>query len=235
MTETVRLTHKERVMKLDADQHTLRPGVARYIGGRRGFIDGALPPVGFVAVNAIAGTFMARPDALRAAITTAVGTGLALVALRLTRREPLQQAFRGLIGLAIAALFAARSGEARSFFLPGIYVDAAWAAILATSILLGRPLIGFVHATVFGRGSGWRHDTRLRRAFAIVTLGWAGMYATRALVQAAFYRADEAGLLAASKLILGWPLTLVAIAMTLMYVRRATPLTNRSVTWRTEA
>jgi hypothetical protein len=48
------------------------------------------------------------------------------------------------------------------------------------------------------------------------------------LVQAGFYRADEAGLLAASKLILGWPLTLVAVALTLMYVRRATPLTNGS-------
>jgi hypothetical protein len=209
-------------------QHTLRPGIARYIGGRRGFIDGALPPVGFVAVNAVTGAFLARPDALRAAIATAVGTGLALVALRLARREPLQQAFRGLIGLAIAAVFAARTGEARDFFLPGIYVDAAWAAILATSIVAGRPLIGFVHAALFGRGAGWRSDTRLRRAFAIVTLGWAAVYATRALVQAGFYQADEAGLLAASKLILGWPLTLLAVGLTLMYVRRATPDTNGS-------
>jgi len=212
----------------DAGQHTLRPGIARYIGGRRGFIDGVLPPVGFVAVNAVTGAFLARPDALRAAIATAVGTGLALVALRLARREPLQQAFRGLIGLAIAAVFAARTGEARDFFLPGIYVDAAWAAILATSIVAGRPLVGFVHAALFGRGAGWRSDTRLRRAFAIVTLGWAAVYATRALVQAGFYQADEAGLLAASKLILGWPLTLLAVGLTLMYVRRVTPDTNGS-------
>ena len=212
----------------DLGQHRLRPGVARYIGGRRGFVDGALPPVGFVAVNAVAGAFLARPDALRAAIATAVGTGLALVALRLARREPLQQAFRGLIGLAIAAVFAARTGEARDFFLPGIYVDAAWAAILAGSIVLGRPLIGFVHAALFGRGAGWRRDMRLRRVFAIVTLGWATVYATRALVQAGFYQAGEAGLLAASKLVLGWPLTLVAVALTLMYVRRATPLTTGS-------
>jgi hypothetical protein len=187
-----------------------------------------LPPVGFVAVNAVTGAFLARPDALRAAIATAVGTGLALVALRLARREPLQQAFRGLIGLAIAAVFAARTGEARDFFLPGIYVDAAWAAILATSIVAGRPLVGFVHAALFGRGAGWRSDTRLRRAFAIVTLGWAAVYATRALVQAGFYQADEAGLLAASKLILGWPLTLLAVGLTLMYVRRVTPDTNGS-------
>lgn len=201
---------------------TLRPAVARYIGGRRGFVDGALPPVGFVAVNALASAFMPRPDALKAAIATAVGTGLALLALRLARREPLQQAVRGLIGLALAAVFAARSGEARSFFLPGIYVDAAWAAILAGSILVGRPLIGSIHAAIFGRGAAWRRDAGLRRAFALVTLGWSAVYATRALVQAGFYRADEAGLLAASKLVLGWPLTILAVVLTLTYVRRAT-------------
>ena len=212
----------------DPGQHTLRPGIARYIGGRRGFVDGALPPVGFVAVNAAAGAFMARPDALRAAIATAVGTGLALVALRLARREPLQQALRGLVGLGIAAVFAARTGEARDFFLPGIYVDAAWAAVLATSIVGGRPLIGFVYAALFGRGAGWRRDARLRRAFALLTLGWSAVYATRAVVQAGFYSANEAGLLAASKLILGWPLTLVAVALTLIYVRRATPLSDGS-------
>ena len=109
-------------------QHALRPGIARYIGGRRGFIDGALPPMGFVAVNAVAGAVLARPDALRAALATAVGTGLALVTLRIARREPLQQAFRGLVGLAVAAVFAARTGEARDFFLPA-----------SMSTLPGRP------------------------------------------------------------------------------------------------
>jgi hypothetical protein len=201
----------------------LKPGIARYIGGRRGFIDGALPPVGFVAVNAAAGAFLSRPEALQAAIATAVGIGLVLVALRLARREPLQQAVRGLVGLAVAAVFAAQSGEPRSFFLPGIWVDVAWAVALTGSILVGRPLIGLAYAALFGRGSDWRVNQRLRRVFALVTLGWAGIYATRALVQAVFYQADDAGLLAASKLLLGWPLTLVALMMTLRYIRRATP------------
>ena len=201
----------------------LRPGIARYVGGRRGFIDGALPPVGFVAVNAAAGAVLSRPDALRAGIAAAVGIGVVLVALRLVRREPLQQAVRGIVGLAVAAVFAALSGEPRSFFLPGIWIDAAWAVALAASIIVGRPLIGFAYAALFGRGAGWRADHRLRRAFALVTLGWAGIYATRAFVQAVFYQADEAGLLAASKLLLGWPLTLVALLVTLRYVRRATP------------
>jgi hypothetical protein len=223
-------SHPTTLLEHDmSDSFTPRPAVSRYIGGRRGFIDGALPPVGFVAVNAVAGAFLSRPDALRAAVATAVGTGIALIALRLARREPLQQAVRGMVGLGIAAVFAARSGEARSFFLPGIYVDAAWAALLAASIVVGRPLIGFVHAAVLGRDTRWRRDTRLRRAFAVITLGWAAVYATRAVVQAIFYSADEAGLLVASKLVLGWPLTGAAVALTLVHVRRATPRTEGPV------
>ena len=42
------------------------------------------------------------------------------------------------------------------------------------------------------------------------------------------FKSRKAGLLAASKLILGWPLTLVAVALTLIYVRRATPLSDGS-------
>jgi hypothetical protein len=205
----------------DPGQHRLRPGIARYIGGRRGFVDGALPPVGFVAVNAVAGAFMARPDALRAAIATAIVTGLALVALRLARREPLQQAVRGLVGLAIAAVFAARTGEARDFFLPGIYVDALYGVAFAASAVVGRPAIGYLYGTLFGAGASWRRDRRLRRVLVVATYGWSLVFVVRTAVQAALYRADQPELLALAKVVLGWPLTAVAIAATLAAVRWA--------------
>jgi hypothetical protein len=156
-----------------------------------------------------------------------VTTGLVLVALRLLRKEPLQQAIRGLVGLAVAALFAARTGEARDFFLPGIYVDAAWALIFAASAMVGRPVIGIIYGVVFGQGARWRQDARLRRTFVIASFGWALVYATRAIAQAAFYQADQPGLLAASKLVLGWPLTIVAVVLTLALIRR----TTASPTW----
>jgi hypothetical protein len=177
-------------------------------------------------VNALTGSFLARPDALRAAVIAAVTTGLALVGLRLRRKEPLQQAIRGLVGLAIAALFAARSGDARDFFLPGIYVDAAWAVIFAASAMVGRPVVGLIYGAVFGQGARWRQDARLRRTFAIASIGWSLVYAARATTQAAFYQADQPGLLAASKLVLGWPLTIVAVVLTLALIRRTTGSTS---------
>jgi hypothetical protein len=195
------------------------------VGGARGAVDGGLPPLVFVAANVLVGAYATRTTALASAIAAAVTAGLAIVVLRLIRRETLKQALAGLAGLAIAVFFAVRAGEARGFFLPGIYVDAAYAIVFAASAGLGRPLIGTIYGLLFGQ-RGWRSDPRLRRLFTIATFGWSAVYALRAGVQAFLYREDLPGLLAVGKLLLGWPLTVLAVALTLAAVRRATSLTD---------
>ena len=196
-------------------------GLPPALGGTRGLIDGGLPPLVFVAVNAVAGAQTTRPIALTAAIGAAAATGLGIVALRLTRKEPLRQALGGLAGLTVAVLFAATSGEARGFFLPGILVDAAYGAVFAGSALIGYPLVGSLYGLLYRRHD-WHDDPRLRRMFVLATFGWSVVFALRAGVQAFLYREDLPGLLAVGKLLLGWPLTLAAVALTLAAVRRAT-------------
>ena len=102
-----------------------------------------------------------------------------------------------------------------------MYVDAAYAVALAVSAGVGRPLVGYVYTALFRAGGHWRRDVRLRRVLSIATLGWAATYALRASVQLALYRADEPGLLAMAKLALGWPLTAVAVVLTLRSIRTA--------------
>jgi hypothetical protein len=201
-----------------------RSRILELLGGRRGIVDGALPPLVFVAVNAVAGTQLPRPEALASAIAGAVSVGLGIVGMRLVRREALRQALGGLAGLAIAVAFALGSGEARGFFLPGIYVDAAYALVLAGSVVAGRPLIGVLWGLVFRSNGAWRTDPRLSRRFAVATLGWSLVYATRSVAQTAFYIDDSPGFLAVTKLVLGWPLTVLAVVLTLAYVRRVRTL-----------
>jgi hypothetical protein len=193
--------------------------LANALGGTRGMVDGGLPPLVFVVANAVATAHTSRTTALALAIGAAVGTAAALVGLRLARRETLKQAIGGLAGLAIAVVFALRSGEARGFFLPGIYVDAAYAVGFAVSALVGRPLVATLHGWLFGRRPGWRESRRLRRAFTVATVGWALVYASRVLVQVLLYEADRPGAMAASKILMGWPLTILAVALTLAYIR----------------
>nr|WP_243697761.1 DUF3159 domain-containing protein [Geodermatophilus obscurus] len=130
--------------------------------------------------------------------------------MRLIRQEPLRQALAGLVGLTVAVLFAAASGEARGFFLPGILVDAAYGLAFAGSALVGYPLVGMIYGLLYRR-SDWRADARLRRLFVLATFGWSAVFAVRAGLQAFLSRVDLPGLLAVGKLLLGWPLTLAAV------------------------
>ena len=191
------------------------------VGGTRGVLDGGLPPLVFAVVNATGTASDSGGDALHWAITAALATGGAIVVLRRARHEPIKQALGGLAGLGLAASFAAISGQARDFFLPGMLVDAAYALAFAVSVLIGRPVVGSVYALLSRRALSWRQEDGLRRVFAIATLGWALVFAVRAGVQIALYSNDYPGLLAVSKLTLGWPLTVVAVVLTLAYVRRA--------------
>ncbi len=196
-----------------------RPALTEALGGKRGLLDSGLPAAVFVSVNAVVTAFSDARTGLRAAIVAAVLVGLVVVLVRLRRRETVQQAIGGFLGLAVAAVFAARSGEARDFFLPGILFNLAYSAAFVVSALLGRPLVGYVYAAVGGLDGGWRGDQALRRAMAVASIGWAAVFALRAVVQGALYLADRPGLLAAARLLMGWPVTIAAVALTVAFVR----------------
>ena len=198
-----------------------RPALVEAFGGKRGLLDSGLPAVVFVFVNSVVAAFASRDAALNAGLVSAVAVGAGVVVLRLVRKETLQQAVSGFLGLALAVWFARRTGEARGFFLPGIFINMAYGAVFFGSALIGRPLVGAIYAAVDGLDKRWREDRRLRRVFAYASVGWAMVFASRAVVQGVLYVADRPGLLAAARLLMGWPLTIAAVAVTVAYVRRA--------------
>jgi hypothetical protein len=198
-----------------------KPALVESLGGKRGLLDSGLPAVVFVFVNSVVMALTDRDTALNAALVSAVATGVAVIALRLVRRETLQQAVSGFLGLAVAVFFARRSGEARGFFLPGIFINIAYGLVFLGSAVIGRPVVGAIYAAVDGLDKRWRADPRLRRIFAMASVGWALVFASRAVVQGVLYAMDRPGLLAAARLLMGWPLTIAAVAVTVAYVKRA--------------
>ena len=199
-----------------------RARLLEMLGGRRGIVAGGLPPLVFALVNAVAGAITTRSTALGWAIAAAAAAGLVIVVLRLVRKEGLRQPLVGLAGLAIAIAFALQSGEARGFFLPGIYFDAAYGIAFLASAIAGRPLVGVIYGLLTGRRRQWRGDDRLRRYLTIATVAWAVVCGLRAGVQAVLYLNDQPSLLAAAKLALDWPLTIGAVLLTLALIRRGT-------------
>ncbi|HEV7653402.1 MAG TPA: DUF3159 domain-containing protein [Mycobacteriales bacterium] len=190
------------------------PMLVESIGGWRGLIDSGLPVVVFVAVNAVAG--------LQAAIWAAVGAGVLLFVLRLVRKETVQQALSGFFGVLVAAFIANRTGEAKGFFLLGIWASFAYGAVFLVSILARWPLVGVIWEYVDGRGIGtaWRKDRRLMRVYTWCTVVWVLVFAARGLVQRYLYDQDSTGWLAVARLAMGYPFTIGALAISVLAVRR---------------
>jgi hypothetical protein len=183
------------------------------IGGPRGMLDTGIPAVVFVVVNAA--------TSLTPAIYAALGFGVLLLVLRLARKQPIQQALAGFVGVGIAALVASRTHSAKGFFLPGILYQAALAIAAVASLVIRRPLIGFVMAAIDQRYAHWRSNPKLLRAMSLGTVIWGSVFLFRAVVQGLLYLADRPGWLAAVQLAQGWPLFAVALASTYALARRA--------------
>jgi hypothetical protein len=110
--------------------------VLEQLGGWRGMVDASLPTVAFIVANAVGGLTVGIWAA-------AVSAGLVFL-LRLVRRESVQQALSGLFAVVVAVVLAARTGEARNFFVLGIIRNAAIGVALLGSIPVRWPLVGVV-------------------------------------------------------------------------------------------
>jgi hypothetical protein len=189
-------------------EHPAAPfDLAEMVGGRRGVIDMSVPGVSLVIVDTFA--------PLAWAIVAALGAAAAVAVVRWLRHEPLRQAAMGLLGLAGAAALAAVTGNAKTYFLPGILLNAGYAVVTISSIAIGRPLLGYVIA-LLDRGYGhWREDPGLCRAASIATAMWTAVFAMRAGVQGYLYVHGDVHWLATARLGLGLPLWFLAAAGTL--------------------
>ena len=181
--------------------------LAEMIGGKRGVIDMSIPGVTLVIVDTFA--------PLGWAIVAALGSAACVAILRLRRGEPLRQATMGLVGLAGAAALAAVTGDAKTYFLPGILLNAFYAVLTAVSILIGKPVLGYLIAFIDRGYAHWQEDPGLRRAAILATAMWSGVFALRACVQGYLYTHHQVQWLAPARLGMGLPLWALALAGTL--------------------
>jgi Protein of unknown function (DUF3159) len=190
-----------------------REQILAQIGGWRGLFDSALPVVVFVLANTIAG--------LTVAIWSALGAGLLVAVLRLLRRQSTQQVLSGLLGVALAAYIAHRTGSAKGFFLFGIWASFGYAAVFGGSLLVRWPLVGLVWEYIEPSPADWRRERPMMRVYTWTTVMWTGVFLARGLVQHFLYDADRTGWLAVARIAMGYPVTLGALGVTLLAVRRA--------------
>ena len=206
-----RVEHQWEQLRSDAPAE--RRLLAQAIGGWRGVIDSALPAAAFITVYSLNG------QQLMPAVWTAVALAAAITVLRLVRREPLTQVAGGFIGIAVSAVVASRTGEAQNFFLPGLLVNAGYFLANLVSVLVGWPLLGLLMGLWNGSLTKWRGIPAQRRACAAATWIWVGVFGLRLLVQVPLYLAEATTALGVAKIVMGWPLFLLAAWLTFLVLR----------------
>jgi hypothetical protein len=183
------------------------------LGGVPGLIYSSLPVLLFVGTSRLLG--------LSAAVGAALGTGTLILVWRLIRRESVQPAVSGLIGVAVCALIAYAMGQSKGYFLLGIWTSLLWAAVFATSILIRRPVVGYIWSWVHGHDRAWRDVRRAVYAFDIATITWVLVFGARFVVQRLLYDSNHTGWLVVARIAMGWPLAAGAALVTYLAIKAA--------------
>lgn len=182
--------------------------LASALGGWAGVIDSGLPFIVFTVA------YLVTDRDLETTLYASLGTAAVLAIFRLLRRQSLVQVFSGLIGIAIAAFLAQRTGNAENFFLPGIITNALYASACLISIAIHKPLLGYVIETMRGRDTSWVRDPDAHRLFSTITWLWALIFGIRVAIMFPLYLLGQTAALGTLKILLGYPLFALGIFVT---------------------
>ena len=184
------------------------------LGGWRGLDDSALPSLLFVVI------FVVQKD-LNLALITSVVAGVILLVIRLFEKKSLTQVIGGFFGLLFSVFLTWRTNDASNFFLTGIITNLVYGIVLFISLIVRRPLLGYLVGSLVGNTSGWLQDQLLVRAYTTITWIWVGVFSIRVGVQVPLYLADNIAVLGPIKIFMGWPLYLFAAWISYRIVQTA--------------
>ena len=193
--------------------HTRAHVLLGQMGGISGLIYSSLPVMVFVPVSSVFG--------LVPAVGAALGVAALILIWRLLRRESAQPAVSGFIGVGMCALIAYLLGESKGYFLLGIWSSLIWGTVFTLSVLIRRPVVGYLWGWVNGHDRDWRQVRRAVLAFDVATIVWVLVFGARYLVQHHLYATDQTGWLGVARIAMGWPLTAVAALVTYLAIRTA--------------
>jgi hypothetical protein len=154
------------------------------VGGIRGIAETLLPGLVFT-------TWFAVSHDLWPSILAAAVVGAAFTVARLVQRQPLLQAVSGLVGIALSAFFAQRSGNAADYFLPGLWTNVISLVIFAVSIVVKWPVAGIFFGLIRGEGVEWRTNPVRLRAYQWATVPILALFALRLAVKTPLYLAGR--------------------------------------------
>jgi hypothetical protein len=200
----------------------VRAQLAKAFGGVRGIVEAAVPTIAFTLTWILT-------EELKTSLIVSVSLAVALLVVRIVQRSTPQFVINSLIGIAIGAFFASRTGDAKDYFLPGILWNAGYSVAMLLSIVTRWPVVGFLIGSVTGDPTAWHKDAGIVRLCTRLTWLLLLPCVVRVAVQLPvwlFGGGDEAvAALGVAKIVMGWPLQVAALgAMLWLLGRGRTPI-----------
>ncbi|QPP06145.1 DUF3159 domain-containing protein [Streptomyces bathyalis] len=135
-------------------------------GGVRGLVETTLPGLVFITIYTV------NKDIHFAALT-ALAISAVLGVTRLIRRDTVKHAFSGIFGVAIGVIFAMMTGNAKDFYLPGMFYTLGLALAYLVTAAAGVPLLGLVLGPVFKENLSWRkRNPGRKKAYTKASYAW---------------------------------------------------------------
>lgn len=199
--------------------HEDRDKIVQALGGKKGLFDSGIPSIVFLVV------FNIRDD-VREAAMVALALSAVLGVFRLLRREKLQNAVTGVIGVLICYLLVRSTGKAEDFYLPGLFINAGYGAVYLITNLAGWPIIGLVLGPLLGEDMHWRKVPERKRAYQRAGWLWVGLFLLRIAVQLPLYLAGYINALGIARLVMGYPL-FIAVAWGTWVIIKQVPVAKK--------
>lgn len=201
--------------------HEDRDRIINALGGKKGLFDSGIPALVFLIV------FNLRDDVVEAAFV-ALGLSAIITVLRLIKREKLQSAISGIVGVLICYLLVRSTGKAEDFYLPGLFINAGYGALYLLTNVAGWPIIGLVLGPLLGEDFHWRKVPERKRVYMLAGWLWVGLFFSRLAVQLPLYLSGNVNALGIARLIMGYPL-FIACAWATWLVIKKVPVAKKPI------
>ena len=176
-----------------------RDKVLSAFGGRKGLIDSGIPSIIFLLTFNIT-------HHLHSALLASVAISGLLTLIRLIRRDTLQHALSGLVGVLVCAWFANKTGNPSDLYIPKLLTNLGYGSVYLIANLAGWPVLGLMLGPILGENLKWRNHPERKRAYMRASWLWVLMFFTRIAVQYPIYRSGNLNLLGSVNLAMGYPL-----------------------------
>lgn len=169
------------------------------IGGWRGLVESSLPAVAFLVLFTVT-------KELNLSLIAALAAAGVFTLIRLVQGSKLVSALTGLVGVAICAFAAYRTGNASDYFVVGFWTNGVYILAYLLSMLVRWPLMGLIFAVIRGEALTWRQNPVRLRQYMLATWIITVLMMLRLAVQVPLYFANNVEVLGATRLIMGLPL-----------------------------